>query len=689
MAEQLGDAILILRTDDAQYDSGITRARGKAEQLGQAMDRTTASSGRLEGALDQSGRSAASAGERFEQTGKQVTTSANAQRAGMQQLGYQLGDIATMYSLGARPAQIFGSQIGQVTQALQLMGGSPTSALGRVTAFLGGPWGIALTVATIALSPFIAKLFETETAANRAREALERMAEARRDAIADQMKFARAQEEVNRLRERENKLQAEFDRRKALTGTERGLASGVKPELDKARAERREAEAALEFESRRSGLLSRVGKRFSGVFDDREGGSRGGSGGGSRGGGGGSARIDPLAGSGDRFADEFGRLRAQLLAEEARYTGALRDLHEAELARIEEGLASYARQLANRNDLDAAQKDRLLAEREALAQQERWNAEQEHGRRIAQERAELAQGALDLEVMEAELASRLAESSSERLAAELALLDLHDRLRLAELDRILAVEATASAAWQNARDERDALLATRGTREELVRRQNEGPLARYLRSIPDTPGEISDRVEALVVDELEAVRRGISDAIASRLGIRDPLLSGLIELFIEQVLIRPIAEALERERQKGRSGGGGLLGKLAGAIFGGIGTSAGEAARLLPSASATVNAPEFAGFFAQGGLIPQGGWGIVGERGPERVIAGPGGATVVPGAGGGSGSGGVYFDLRGAVMTEDLLKQMNAISREHVGSAFASYNRQSGALVQDNLARHG
>ena len=36
------------------------------------------------------------------------------QRAGLQQLGYQLGDVATMFSLGAKPAQIFGSQIGQI-----------------------------------------------------------------------------------------------------------------------------------------------------------------------------------------------------------------------------------------------------------------------------------------------------------------------------------------------------------------------------------------------------------------------------------------------------------------------------------------------------------------------------------------------------------------------------------------------
>jgi hypothetical protein len=85
-----------------------------------------------------------------------VTSATGAQRMGMQQLGYQLGDVATMYSLGAKPAQIFGSQIGQITQAVQLMSGGTS----KFATFLGGPWGIALSVGTILLAPFVGKLLE-------------------------------------------------------------------------------------------------------------------------------------------------------------------------------------------------------------------------------------------------------------------------------------------------------------------------------------------------------------------------------------------------------------------------------------------------------------------------------------------------------------------------------------------------
>lgn len=82
------------------------------------------------------------------------------QRAGYQQLSYQLGDISTQYALGASASQIFAAQSAQVVQALQLIGGEGNKVLG----FLGGPWGIAITSAVVALTPFVAKLLESNDA---------------------------------------------------------------------------------------------------------------------------------------------------------------------------------------------------------------------------------------------------------------------------------------------------------------------------------------------------------------------------------------------------------------------------------------------------------------------------------------------------------------------------------------------
>jgi hypothetical protein len=81
-------------------------------------------------------------------------------RMGLQQLSFQLNDVATMWALGARPMQIFASQSGQVIQAVQMMSGGTSKLAG----FLGGPWGLALTSAAVVLAPFVGKLFEAADA---------------------------------------------------------------------------------------------------------------------------------------------------------------------------------------------------------------------------------------------------------------------------------------------------------------------------------------------------------------------------------------------------------------------------------------------------------------------------------------------------------------------------------------------
>jgi hypothetical protein len=72
-----------------------------------------------------------------------VTQGSTAMRIGMQQLSFQIGDIAQGFALGTRPMTIFAQQSGQVIQAMQLMGHSGKGFL----AFLAGPWGIGISVA--------------------------------------------------------------------------------------------------------------------------------------------------------------------------------------------------------------------------------------------------------------------------------------------------------------------------------------------------------------------------------------------------------------------------------------------------------------------------------------------------------------------------------------------------------------
>lgn len=122
-------------------------------------------------------------------------TTVGAQKAGLQQLGYQLGDVATMFSMGAKPAQIFASQIGQITQAVQLMAGGTS----RVAAFLGGPWGIALSVGVVALTPFIGKLWDTYNAANAATGALEGLIQKERQRAKEARVLKDSEKDLNAL----------------------------------------------------------------------------------------------------------------------------------------------------------------------------------------------------------------------------------------------------------------------------------------------------------------------------------------------------------------------------------------------------------------------------------------------------------------------------------------------------------
>lgn len=169
MAEALGEALLYLRTDDQGLDRGIANAKGKSEGLGRTFDDTSGKATNLGRAIDGAGASAA----RFGSEQAKVTAVSGAQRAGMQQLSMQISDVATMYSLGARPMQIFASQIGQITQAVQLASGGTS----RFAAIMGSPWTMAISTAAIVLVPLIDNLLDSEDAADKAGRANETLAD--------------------------------------------------------------------------------------------------------------------------------------------------------------------------------------------------------------------------------------------------------------------------------------------------------------------------------------------------------------------------------------------------------------------------------------------------------------------------------------------------------------------------------
>lgn len=134
---------------------------------------------------------------------QRVGVSAGQQKAGLQQLGFQLQDVATQFASGTKASVIFAQQGGQVLQAIQLMSGGTS----KFAQFMGGPWGIAISTATIALAPFIGRLLDTESAADAATSALEGLIQKRRQEQAERDKPRAASAELGELNKRRQDLE--------------------------------------------------------------------------------------------------------------------------------------------------------------------------------------------------------------------------------------------------------------------------------------------------------------------------------------------------------------------------------------------------------------------------------------------------------------------------------------------------
>lgn len=91
--------------------------------------------------------------------------------AGFTNLGQQIGDFAVQVVSGQSAAVAFAQQLPQAAYAASTMGG----ALGKVGNFLTGPWGTALTIATVVAVPFVSKLLD---GANAAEEQSKKLAQA-------------------------------------------------------------------------------------------------------------------------------------------------------------------------------------------------------------------------------------------------------------------------------------------------------------------------------------------------------------------------------------------------------------------------------------------------------------------------------------------------------------------------------
>lgn len=203
------------------------------------------------------------------------------------------------------------------------------------------------------------------------------------------------------------------------------------------------------------------------------------------------------------------------------------------------------------------------------------------------------------------------------------------------------------------------LDAKQANERDKLARQFESPLEAYSRRLGGV--DVQDQVEDLITQELDYVQDGIRDAITKRLGIKDPFLAGIIDIFIQQNIMRPIAEALAN------SGGGGGIGGLIGGIGAVLGFAGGGSGVIGGRGGTDTNVLSLNGRpFAN---VSRGETLSVGSK----ALGGRSGAQVVQPI--------IQVDARGAVMNDEFARMILAQANQGAVQAAASM----GQAINKNL----
>jgi tape measure domain-containing protein len=286
--------------------------------------------------------------------------------------------------------------------------------------------------------------------------------------------------------------------------------------------------------------------------------------------------LDP-----DAFAREEAQLNDRILSLKADEVVGIAAKAKIETDRIEASRAAAIKEIEGDKKYTSEQKEKLTALTGTVAALQSAKVIAERDKDLAAQVAEARAGNLRYEREALEATAQAADTRQERLAAERRILEALDAQERAELEAAIAAGKIADAAKARA-----DLATAQTTRRGATERDLRSPLARY--SDRFNPDNRHDQVEELIVQELDYVRDGISDAITSRLGVKDPLISGLLDMLIQQVIMKPIAEALSSASSQG-GGVGAFLSAASTAIFGrasGGPVAAGQIVRVNENATA-------------------------------------------------------------------------------------------------------
>lgn len=435
------------------------------------------------------------------------------------------------------------------------------------------------------------------TATGRAREQALANARALREENVQLLANARAAAQAARVK-LQTVIEENRERLRAASRSTRGAGGGIDPIITQQRINSRiEAQARADIMAAETAAAG-FAKTIHELDEAIKAAPRVGEGGGSDARPSGSRRQSTGPAPGEiarRFEDELDNYRSQIAGAQANVARSLDERAELELRQVELARRATLRSIEADSDYSQAQKARLAlavenlanAEREAIEFRRRADAERE-AEEIAEERFRADLDALELQY-------DLARTEADRRYIAQRILDAEDAYLKSKLEAVIASETATDAERERARIALAALRNTAAARRAASDRAHQGALGRYL----DDTADIEARAEEAAVRELEAVRDGLADGLSEQLGVKNQFVKDMLSIFLDEVLFRPIAEAL-----RGGGGAGSIFSSIFGAIFG----------------------------RASGGYVSPGGVYRVNEHRPgvELLRLGPQGGKVIP-----------------------------------------------------------
>lgn len=367
----------------------------------------------------------------------------------------------------------------------------------------------------------------------------------------------------------------------------------------------------------------------------------------------------------EAFNNELEQLNSQIASAKREQAVNAQELAAAE----REQIASDLRRRLEGIDADESAKRYTAAEAERL----RLLARQVAGMRNinvttnlqeAQAREALASSnaAIRTESDMLRLQGQFVDTRAERRAIDLRLIDLAYQQERAELEAVATSQTASDAQRRIAEARLRQLQGLQAAENAGVERRYEGPVAQAQRQIAATGNDLGTAFEDIGVKALSDLNDGLADAIANSKSLGDvfknvanSIIADLIRIAVQQTIIKPLLNAFAAGLGGGAGGGGFSIGSLFGRASGGY-VAPGQTVRVNENRGGM----ELLRMGSQGGtVIPLGQASATARQPNTTIVHAP------------------QFNLRGAVITEDLYRDMQRISNESAAAAGQASYRQS------------